>query len=504
MIFQGNNDREHFTGFTERAKKVLMLAVEEAQRHQRQSVGTEYLLLGLIREEQGVGARILQNLGVDPQQLQDMIEAQPQQPEEEPAGQIELNLEAKKAIELAVDEARRLNHHYIGTEHLLLGLARQPESAAGKLLSSLGVDLEQIKTQTIQIISMHRKISSAPPTGEVGEQARGAAETERERNRFHKFTERARHVLAFAQEEAQRFQHNYIGTEHLLLGLLREEQGMAAKILKSMGIELQKVRSSVEFIIGRGDRIVLGEIGLTPRAKKVIELAVDESTRLNHSYIGTEHLLLAMVREGSGIAAGVLESLGARLENVRKATIKVLQEQGTPVEAPTAEQSDNDDNFTTLKRQLLISAYNLLNRQKMTMQAGKVIEVARQESEQRQHSYIGTQHVLVGLLMVEGIPSQVLQEAGVELDALQKILAAQEGSEHMLTQSINSGGFSPLVSAQIYLAAYEALRLGKNVIEPEHLLLGLLDLDEGEGIQALTALGVQQATLRQQLLQRLQ
>src|SRR5579875_1172978 len=120
-----------------------------------------------------------------------------------------------------------------------------------------------------------------------------------DRDRFDKFTERARKVLSLAQEEAQRFQHNYIGTEHLLLGLVREGEGVAAKVLANLGVELNKVRSAVEFIIGRGDRIVLGEIGLTPRAKKVIELAVDEARRLNHHYIGTEHLLLGLVREGA-------------------------------------------------------------------------------------------------------------------------------------------------------------------------------------------------------------
>ncbi|MEO7074698.1 MAG: ATP-dependent Clp protease ATP-binding subunit [Ktedonobacterales bacterium] len=152
-------------------------------------------------------------------------------------------------------------------------------------------------------------------------------------DKFDKFTERARKVLSLAQEEAQRFNHNYIGTEHLLLGLVREGDGVAAKVLSNLGVELNKVRSAVEFIIGRGDRIVLGEIGLTPRAKKVIELAVEEARRLNHHYIGTEHLLLGLVREGEGIAAGVLESLGVNLERVRSETIKVLNQSGNPHEA---------------------------------------------------------------------------------------------------------------------------------------------------------------------------
>ena len=142
--------------------------------------------------------------------------------------------------------------------------------------------------------------------------------------RFDKFTDRARKVLTLAQEEAQRFNHNYIGTEHLLLGLVREGEGVAARVLANLDVELPKVRTAVEFIIGRGDRPVVGEIGLTPRAKKVIELAVDEARRLNHNYIGTEHLLLGLVREGEGIAAGVLESLGVNLEKVRTQVIQVL------------------------------------------------------------------------------------------------------------------------------------------------------------------------------------
>src|SRR6202040_2329183 len=124
------------------------------------------------------------------------------------------------------------------------------------------------------------------------------------------------------------FQHNYIGTEHLLLGLVREDEGVTAKVLSNLGVELNKVRSAVEFIIGRGDRIVLSEIGLTPRAKKVLELAVDEARRRNHHYIGTEHLLLGLVREGEGIAAGVLANFGIRLEQVRKSTLAVLNQMG--------------------------------------------------------------------------------------------------------------------------------------------------------------------------------
>ena len=148
-------------------------------------------------------------------------------------------------------------------------------------------------------------------------------------SRFEKFSERARRVLSLAQEEAQRFNHNYIGTEHILLGLVRETEGVAARVLLNLNVELVKVRSAVEFIIGRGERPTPGEIGLTPRAKKVIELAVDEARKLNHHYIGTEHLLIGLMREGEGVAAGVLESLGVGLEKVREETNSIIQKQSS-------------------------------------------------------------------------------------------------------------------------------------------------------------------------------
>ncbi len=148
-------------------------------------------------------------------------------------------------------------------------------------------------------------------------------------SRFEKFSERARRVLTSAQEEAQRLNHGYIGTEHILLGLIREEEGVAAKVLNNLGVTLTKVRSAVEYIIGRGEKTVVGEIGLTPRAKRVIELAIDEARHLGHNYIGTEHLLLGLLHEGEGVAAGVLESFGITLEHARTETTRILS-QGTP------------------------------------------------------------------------------------------------------------------------------------------------------------------------------
>jgi len=148
-------------------------------------------------------------------------------------------------------------------------------------------------------------------------------------SRFEKFSERARRILTLAQEEARHLNHSFIGTEHILLGLVREEEGVAAKVLINLGVSLSKVRSAVEFIIGRGEKSGSGEIGLTPRAKKVIELAIDEARHLGHNYIGTEHILLGLLREKEGVAAGVLDSLGITLERARAEITRILS-QGSP------------------------------------------------------------------------------------------------------------------------------------------------------------------------------
>ena len=141
---------------------------------------------------------------------------------------------------------------------------------------------------------------------------------------FERFTDRARRVVVLAQEEARLLNHNYIGTEHILLGLIHEGEGVAATSLESLGISLEAVRGQVEEIIGQGQSAPTGHIPFTPRAKKVLELSLREAKQLGHNYIGTEHILLGLVREGEGVAAQVLVELGADLPRVRQQVIQVL------------------------------------------------------------------------------------------------------------------------------------------------------------------------------------
>ena len=141
---------------------------------------------------------------------------------------------------------------------------------------------------------------------------------------FERFTDRARRVVVLAQEEARHLDHDYIGTEHILLGLIHEGEGVAATSLESLGISLEAVRAQVEEIIAQGPSAPTGHIPFTPRAKKVLELSLREALGLGHNYVGTEHILLGLIREGDGVAAQVLVKLGADLARVRQQVVQVL------------------------------------------------------------------------------------------------------------------------------------------------------------------------------------
>ncbi|MFT4124127.1 MAG: Clp protease N-terminal domain-containing protein, partial [Microbacteriaceae bacterium] len=161
---------------------------------------------------------------------------------------------------------------------------------------------------------------------------------------FERFTDRARRVVVLAQEEAKMLNHNYIGTEHILLGLIHEGEGVAAKALESLGISLDAVREQVQDIIGQGQTQPTGHIPFTPRAKKVLELSLREALQLGHNYIGTEHILLGLIREGEGVAAQVLVKLGADLNKVRQQVIQLLSgyqgKEAVAVGGNTEQQAD--------------------------------------------------------------------------------------------------------------------------------------------------------------------
>jgi ATP-dependent Clp protease ATP-binding subunit ClpC len=159
---------------------------------------------------------------------------------------------------------------------------------------------------------------------------------------FERFTDRARRVVVLAQEEARTLEHNYIGTEHILLGILHEGEGVASKALETLGVPLDGVRKEIESTIGRGEGPATGHVPFTPGAKKVLELSLREALELGHSYIGTEHLLLGLVREGEGVASQVLVKMGAGLEKVREAVVRELSGYATKPEAEPAARTSSE------------------------------------------------------------------------------------------------------------------------------------------------------------------
>ncbi|MFW6238402.1 MAG: Clp protease N-terminal domain-containing protein, partial [Halanaerobiales bacterium] len=171
---------------------------------------------------------------------------------------------------------------------------------------------------------------------------------------FGRFTERARKVLSLAEQEAIKLNHNYVGTEHILLGLVKETEGIASKVLNKQGITEDEVVKKIESLIGEGKQEVSGSIGLTPRCKKVLNLSMDEARRLGHNYIGTEHILLGLIREGEGVAVRILAELDGELKGIREKVIELLggknnnQQQGSKKDSETPNLDDYSRDLTAL------------------------------------------------------------------------------------------------------------------------------------------------------------
>jgi ATP-dependent Clp protease ATP-binding subunit ClpA len=485
-------DRFPIGKFTERARKVLSLAQEESQRFRHNYIGTEHLLLGLIREDEGIAARVLHTLGVELKSVRKDMEVALKQGDHIVLGEIGLTAEAKKTIELAVDEARRLNHHYIGTEHLLLGLIREGTGVGNTILKKKGVTLEKVRPLTIQFLSQPATPSEKPepaPEARPSSDTSGEAKKSWEETHLDKLNEQVHKVLTLADEEARRLQHNYIGTEHLLLGLTRDQGGIAAQVLARLGVELDQVRRSVEYIIGRGDRIVSEEIRMTPRSKKVIELAIDEAQRLNQPLASTEHLLLGLVREGKGIANGVLESMGINLARVRQQTLDLLPQEkgGSAIPTPTLPAIE------TFKK-----TYHL------TDTAKKVLDLAQGEAHLLQQEHVSPEHLLAGLLHEEqNAAATVLHSFAIDLAQTRAAIESQmeRGQWPFEPGNLN---FTPLAWAYLYLAADEAQQRGHHELDTPHLLLALTRESQGSIPKLLESLGTTVEAVRAKTLEALQ
>ncbi len=296
---------------------------------------------------------------------------------------------------------------------------------------------------------------------------------------FDRFDEHAKRVLSLAQDEAIRHNHNYIGTEHLLAALLRDGDTIAASALVSLGVELTKVRTALEFIVGRGEHSTSpSEITLSPRSKKTIELAIDEGRRMGQPHVGAEHILLGLVREGEGIASGVIESLGVTLPMVRTRVLELLAEAGTP--APASYEPPPPRHG---------QGWSPFNR--FGDRAKRVLALAQDEAIRMGHSYIGPEHLLLGLARLAD-PRQadpdmkhIFDMLGITLEQMRTELGTvipPTGRESLPTEIT----LSPETKEIIQLVNESA---ADRPILPEDLLLAIVRDEQSFAAQILARLG---------------
>ena len=296
---------------------------------------------------------------------------------------------------------------------------------------------------------------------------------------FDRFDESAKRVLALAQNEAILHNHNYIGTEHLLAGLLEDGDTLAARALQSLGIERAKVRKAIDFIIGRGEQAThASEITLSPRTKKVIELAIDEARRMGRPYVGAEHLLLGVVREGEGIASGVIESLGATLPMVRAKVLELLAASGTPPPA----------NYTAAppRREHFSGPFT-----RFGDRAKRVLALAQDEAMRMGHAYIGPEHLLLGLGRLaemaepDAAMRRVFETLGITLEQMRaelgKVIPPTGRETHATGVTL-----SPETKEIIQIVNESAAH---NSIVPEDLLLAIVRDAQSFAAQILARLG---------------
>ncbi len=302
-----------FERFTERARQVIVFAQEEARILKHNYIGTEHILLGLLREEEGLTARVLDSLDITVERVRAQVVGIVGSGQEVTSGQLPFTPRAKKVLELSLSEARALGHSSIDAEHIVLGLVREGAGVAGRVLTDLVADPGRVREEVLRRLDVRPQTEPRPPDGIRAQ----PDQVEVGGGNFERFSEPARQVVLLAQEEARVLKHNYFGTEHILLGLLREEEGLAARVLDSLDITVERVRAQVVGIVGSGQEVTSGQLPFTPRAKKVLELASREALARGDRYVDTEHILLGLVRENGGVAARVLLDLDADPNTIR-------------------------------------------------------------------------------------------------------------------------------------------------------------------------------------------
>ncbi|MBI2192548.1 MAG: UvrB/UvrC motif-containing protein [Planctomycetes bacterium] len=347
---------------TDRAVLCLAHAQEEAKKLQHDAIRTEHILLGLLREGGGLACAILQNVPIDLSALREEILKGCPPGQAVGSGNPPPSALYKKVLELASEESRNLGHPYIGTEHLLLGLLRENEGIAGLALRSLGISLEKARQWLLTLVqaSGASPAAAAPKASQSDKASADSSHAAAEGRStpsplpdalFERVTQRVRKCLENAQQEALKRNHPFVGTEHLLLGLLRDESGVACSVLKKLGVEFKAIQEAVDRHTPPGKGPVKGEVAYSARALRVLQWAYREAQNMQHRYVGTEHLLLGLLREEQCIAAQVLHGLGSRYQAVREEIVKILGIESSPRSREGKGASEPARRETTSKKQ---------------------------------------------------------------------------------------------------------------------------------------------------------
>jgi ATP-dependent Clp protease ATP-binding subunit ClpA len=339
-----------FERFTDRARRVVVLAQEEARLLNHDFIGTEHLLLGLIDEGEGVAAQALGALGVRLDAVRAKVEEVVGQGESTPSGHIPFTPRAKKVLELSLREALQFGHKYIGTEHLLLGLLREGEGVAATVLVGLGADLESVRQKVIELLAGGQRPKSTK--GRVAAQAVRAFELLRSGRRgdvapvgvegavLHRLTVTSCRVLLLAESEALRLGTTEVRPEHLLLGVVAEGEGDAATALAALGIDLVAVRARAEQVFGRRPLAGPARATYDDMALDALERALAEALVAGRETIDTADLLRGLVQQaerGIGLMPNALSVLGTSPEAVRAALDDTESDPGAGPESPAAE-----------------------------------------------------------------------------------------------------------------------------------------------------------------------
>jgi four helix bundle protein len=499
--------------FTDRARKVMALANQEAQRFNHEYIGTEHILLGLVKEGSGVGATVLKNLGVDIKKLRQAVEKLVRRgPNMIGMGKLPQTPRAKRVIEYAIEEARALHHNYVGTEHILLGLLRESDGIAAQTLRNSGLKLEDVRREVLNLLGAGSEQENAVPFRGMGPDMSWVGMPVR-------LGDRAQRVMMSASREAQQSRQEHVQTEHILLSLVEEGNGIAAVALRSLGVDTQKLRPAVEKLVpsGPGPAPPGGPAPSDP-VKEAIWRATEDAYRQDCASVDTGHLLLGLIQDPESTAARALTSLGPKLDTIRAKVVELRASGCNDEPRPLYSVETKPSGSGTRPPAKAGRGRSLFGRfwsragkwigaggedpmyERFTDRARKVMALANQEAQRLNHEYIGTEHLLLGLAMESsGVGATVMKNLGVDLAALRAEVEklVKRGPD---TVTLGKLPQTPRAKTAVMYAIEEARALNHNYVGTEHLLLGLLRESEGIAAQVLMNLGLQLKDVRQEVL----